>query len=293
MKTKTCFVALVLVGGTLCVPAVGAAELPLSHDKPFLIARAYPALAEIEQLYVVIVRPYFRTDEDGLLLKELEQSVRHKLKDAHITVAEDDVDKVKPDFKKVLLRHLKEKDIRDLRWRSANIPELRIDIDALKLKDSQQYVFYVQISLLRPVYLAQKGEVTSSSGPELILKADVWKRSSPMEMVSVQNMPAQVTGVVLEQVEAFIHAYDGANPPGKRRADAKASDVASPPTAKSKQPANQAVTEYGYVASKNSEVFHKAGCRWANRIAQKNLVRYNSREEATKAGKRPCKMCKP
>ena len=293
MKTKTYYLALAIVVGTLCVSTVGAAELPLSEDDPFLIARLYPALAGIEQLYVVIIRPHFQTDEGGLVLKELEQSVRDKLKQADITVAEDDAGKIKPGLRKVLGRRLGEEEVQNLRFRSVDIPELRICVDLLKLKDSQQYVFYVQISLLRPVRLARKGEVTSSSGPESILKADVWERSSPMQTVSVQDMPARVTGVVLDQVEAFIHAYDSANPPGKRRADAKVSNVASHTRAQSEQPASQAVAEYGYVASKNSDVFHKAGCRWAKRIAQKNLVHYNSRQEAIKAGKRPCKMCKP
>ena len=60
------------------------------------------------------------------------------------------------------------------------------------------------------------------------------------------------------------------------------------------QPANAApaVTE-GYVASKNSQVFHKAGCKSAAKISEKNVTRYNSRDEAIQAGKKPCKECNP
>ncbi len=60
-----------------------------------------------------------------------------------------------------------------------------------------------------------------------------------------------------------------------------------------KLPGKRAVAEYKYVASKNSEVFHKPQCRWAKKISKRNLVGYNSTDEAVKAGKRPCKLCKP
>jgi len=41
----------------------------------------------------------------------------------------------------------------------------------------------------------------------------------------------------------------------------------------------------GYVASRNSQVFHKAGCKSAAKISPKNLVNYATREEAVQAGK--------
>jgi len=52
------------------------------------------------------------------------------------------------------------------------------------------------------------------------------------------------------------------------------------------------VTE-GYVASKNSQIFHKAGCKSAAKISEKNLVRYNTRDEAIAAGKKRCHECNP
>jgi phosphatidylserine/phosphatidylglycerophosphate/cardiolipin synthase-like enzyme len=48
-----------------------------------------------------------------------------------------------------------------------------------------------------------------------------------------------------------------------------------------------------YVASKNSAVFHKAGCKGAEKISAKNLVHYATREEAIRAGKKPCPECRP
>ena len=48
-----------------------------------------------------------------------------------------------------------------------------------------------------------------------------------------------------------------------------------------------------YVASVNREPFHKPTCEWARKISSANLQAFKTREEATKAGHRPCKVCKP
>jgi methylphosphotriester-DNA--protein-cysteine methyltransferase len=48
-----------------------------------------------------------------------------------------------------------------------------------------------------------------------------------------------------------------------------------------------------YVASKNSDVFHRADCKSAAKIAARNVIRYNTRDEAVSAGKRPCAECRP
>jgi len=57
-------------------------------------------------------------------------------------------------------------------------------------------------------------------------------------------------------------------------------------------PATTPVTE-GYVASKNSAVFHRADCKSVSTISAKNLVKYNTRDEAIQAGKKPSQDCNP
>lgn len=57
--------------------------------------------------------------------------------------------------------------------------------------------------------------------------------------------------------------------------------------------AGAAAVSEGYVASVNSAVFHKAGCKSAAKISPKNLVTYKTREEAIQAGKKPSADCKP
>ena len=48
-----------------------------------------------------------------------------------------------------------------------------------------------------------------------------------------------------------------------------------------------------YWASKNGKKFHRPTCTWAQKITEKNLVKYKTKEEALAAGKEPCKVCKP
>lgn len=259
MGTKKYYLILAVVTGILCIPALGEVERP-RFDEQGLLGRANPTLAGIEQLYVSIVPPDTEPNKDSLVREELQSKVEHKLKKAGIKY-------VKP--------------------RSLPKPELRIYIDMLKLPDSQKYVFRIQTTLARTVTLpAQRN---------LHLPADVWKTEPVMRAASVQSMPAEVTAVVLEQVEAFINCYMVANPPDKQPADAGTSGTASltMPKEQSKPPAKPAVAEYKYVASKNSKVFHRPDCSSAKRILPKNLVGYNSRDETIKAGKRPCKRCKP
>jgi micrococcal nuclease len=52
-------------------------------------------------------------------------------------------------------------------------------------------------------------------------------------------------------------------------------------------------TKIAYVASAIREPFHRPVCKWAQRISPENLQTFTTREEAIKAGHRPCKVCKP
>jgi phosphatidylserine/phosphatidylglycerophosphate/cardiolipin synthase-like enzyme len=48
-----------------------------------------------------------------------------------------------------------------------------------------------------------------------------------------------------------------------------------------------------FVASRNSEVFHRPNCKSVEKISPKNLVKYATREEAIRAGRKPCDECRP
>jgi hypothetical protein len=164
----------------------------------------------------------------------------------------------------------------------------------LNIKDSNQVVFHVETSLARLAYLSRESRMN--------FKTDVWQSESTMRAVSAESMAAAVNDAVLEQVEAFIHAYLAANPLHKRPSDAndsgEAAKESAQPSASPRGGQVEPVTEstpaeYKYVASKNSKVFHRPDCIWVEKIKPENLVYYGSRDEAINAGKRPCERCKP
>ena len=68
-------------------------------------------------------------------------------------------------------------------------------------------------------------------------------------------------------------------------ASTMAAPVEAARAAEQKQPA--------YVASAVREPFHKPSCEWAQKISAKNRETFKTREEAIKAGHRPCKVCRP
>ncbi|MEE9370022.1 MAG: Ada metal-binding domain-containing protein [Sedimentisphaerales bacterium] len=263
MEAKRYYLILAICTACLCICALGEEKWFVEPEPSGLIGRANPTLAGIRKLNVTIVPPYADPNEGGLVWKELESKIVSKLKKAGITSS------IKIEGKYSI-------------W-SYYVPEIRVYIDMLKLEDLQKYVFRIQTSLATKVHLMQV--------PNRHIEADVWKTEPKMQAVSVKDMPAEVTGVVLEQVEAFTYAYFAANPPS----DANEVNKVSRPMAKklAGPVTKSAVAKYKYVASKNSKVFHKPDCSSARRIKPENLTGYNSRDEAIKGGKRPCKICKP
>lgn len=265
MKTRKCYLVLAVAIGILCVPVFGEVELPPPENKPLLLAQPNPTLTGIRQLYIVILPPDAEPNKDGLVWANLESAVNSKISEAGIKVAE-----------AIQREHV---------LRSLAIPELRIDINMLRIEEPNQYIFHIETSLAKKVYLTR--DVSR------YIKADLWKTEPTMQAVSAEGMPAAVTGAVLEQVEAFIHTHLAANPPSKRPSGSDANDISTAAKEQVEPVAESTPVEYEYVASKNSNIFHKPDCSSAKRIKPENLVYYSSRDEAINAGKKPCKLCNP
>ena len=260
MKTGRYYLVLAVVIGILCVPVSGEVE---SLSPGTLLGQPEPTLKGVRQLYIVILAPDAEPNKEGLVWENLEAAVGNKIGEAGIKIAQ-----------AIQREHI---------LRSLAIPELRIDINMLKIVESQQYVFHIETSLAKKVYLTKDASQR--------IKVDLWKTEPTMQAVSAEGMPAAVTSVVLEQVEAFIHAYLAANPPNKQPSNSN--DISIAPEEQLEPAAESTPAEYKYVASKNSKVFHKPDCSSAKRIKPENLVGYSTREEAINAGKKPCKLCKP
>jgi hypothetical protein len=264
MRTANQLLILTVVATIFTVCSLTKAEPDLPEDPTYiLIGRAHPELTGIKGLCIDISMPQAQAKKYASIWKELKSKIEIKLALHGITVI--------PQLHN---------------GRQITCPALRVDINLLRLDNSQQHVFRVQTSLARSVHLATQ--------PKLGFQADVWKEKAAMQEVSLQNMPATVVAVVLAQVDSFIEDYRIANPPGKRAADAN--DIAvliTDPIRQNKKADKPTTAENGFVASKNSKVFHKPTCSSAKRIKPGNLVTYGTREKATEAGKRPCKICKP
>jgi len=294
---RYCFI-LVVFAGFLYVPVIGEVEAVPAESEPKLTGQPDPALVGVKQLYVVIPAADAGPNSHGLVFDELENSITNKLKEAGIAITEINVDEKEPNtpqtkMARVLRRRAGYTDVKDLEFRHPRVPELLVYIDVLDVKDSQQVVFRVQMSLVRLVYLNRDRRPG--------FKTDVWRSEPTMQVTSAENMPVAVTSAVVEQSEAFIQAYLAANHPNKRSSDAnlpgitpaKTEDVSVVPEEQIKPAAESTPAGYEYVTSKNSKVFHKPDCMSAKRIKPENLVGYSSRDEAIEAGKKPCELCNP
>ena len=264
MKTGTYYLALGVVIVLLFVPALGEPEIP-EPDENMLVGRCQPALAGIEKLYVVIVPSGTEPNELGLDLKELDGKIKVRLDKSGIEAISEYISK----------SHV---------HKLVEIPELRVDIEALRVGSPRKVVYRVQTSLAKEVYLQAE--------PPLCLKADVWQVEPVMRLVSAERVPGAVTKEVVGQIDAFISACLTMKGYAGKESDIDNAGKASQSVAQNE---GKSVREagYQYVVSKNSEIFHKPQCSSAKRIKSTNLVRYNNRADAVKAGKRACKRCKP
>ena len=260
MKTKMNFFLPAVVVLIFCTSV--HAQLPHSDGRD-LFDLTDKSLTGIKQVYVSVIRLGNEPNQDGLVWNKLRTEIIDKLAYAGI--------KTTPDITAVPL----------------GIAELRVKVEMLKLAASQQYVFRIQTSLARAVTLPRKRRPS--------FKVDVWSTEPQMQAITIKDMAGTVTKVVSEQVEIFSNAYLAANPRRVRPAKAvQREQLSKPARRKAAEKTNQRSTvKYQYVASKNSKVFHKPACIAASTIKPSNFGGYNSRDEAVKAGKRPCKRCKP
>ena len=277
MKIDKCYLISILavVSVILTIPAHAKIHIPWAEEEQrTLLAEPYPNLAGIEQLFVVIVLHDADPNRQALFFQGLQTGIEQKLGQAGIKTAQQAPDSDMPVF--------------------LDIPELRVYADIFRFDSLQRCVFRVQTTLARRVHLFKDPKFAPHGESTVALKADVWRTKPFMDVTPAEQMQAQIEKQVMNQVEAFLCAYQTA------RSREQADDTGSTTTAAStspkqspQQPANQVATKYQYVASKNSNVFHKPDCRWAKKISPTNLVGYNSRDEAIQAGKRPCRWCNP
>jgi len=243
----------------LSIPVFAQLETP--NDKP-LIAGPNPALAGIKELSVVITTPDSEPNVEGLVWANLKNKVIGQLYDAGFKVSRSPAGHI------------------------LTIPELRINIGMLKLESCAVCVLSVQTSLARSVALP--------GDEQIYIGADVWKVDSGVRAVAVEKATDEVGSIVQQQLQVFVTACPAAGA-GDKQADVNQIRLQSrkPAVEQRKKQTKQQAVESKYIASKNSPVFHKPECQFAQKISPENLVTYSTTEEAIAAGKRPCKRCNP
>jgi len=241
-------------------------------------------LKSIEKLYLVISSE----PSANINIDKIEDAVEGRLKKAGIIMAQETSLDPNSPRGKAMAKRLREKGISatNLRTRSGNIPELIITIKTARAP-SGIFAYHIQTSLSKKVYL--KASVRTAT------KAFVWRIDRPIGFADANELQNKIQYELNGQVDAFIAAWRNVN-----------SNKIKTEKAKTTTHSNTIATGYyqntqdkaepardGYVASKNSKVFHKMNCSHARRISQKNKVTFKTKNEAVQSGRHPCKTCKP
>ncbi len=246
-------------------------------------AQNNPALWDINCLYVTVcTHPqfYWPVDTNVLTGSQLIERVESALRHAGIDSCAD-INSPEGTFLKKIHEN-KFEGVSDLRFRHPDFPELRLDIDFCPMKDANQFILRVQVSLAKKLSLGENSAY--------YVMADVWRSEPVMRLVSKANLPDNLTGTVLEQVRVFIAAKSASKPSDVNQISPQFIKSSVELNTKSEKQKN---AEAAFVASKNSQIFHKASCPSAKRISPNNLVTYATRDEAIAAGKKPCERCNP
>lgn len=234
--------------------SVGGATAPTPSDPGLLIA-TNEALVDVELLCVVLT-----THE----MPQVERVI--------------DANGLKSRIETVL----DEADIKHVESGAGPGAKLVVHIEGVAVPGSDKYVYRVQTSLNRLVLL------TGRPNPQI--QAEVWQSQPVMEVVNGAEAAEAITTAALTQTETLITARKTARVLLPRTG----STLQKSPDPAPAGPQNpQTVSKFPFVASRSSSVFHRPDCRWAQNIADNNLVGYQSQAEALQAGKRPCKTCKP
>lgn len=175
-------------------------------------------------------------------------------------------------------------------------------------KQTEQRVLASGLPLQSDLYKVAHHGSAHSSTPELLARM---KPSVAIISVGADNEYGHPTREALQRLQAAgARVYrtdldgeitvrsDGARitvTTGRPRALAGASSAEPTAAARpvARTTADKGVPAGGYLASRRSEVFHRAGCAGANDIKPANLNHYATRDAATADGRSPAKDCHP
>jgi hypothetical protein len=163
---------------------------------------------------------------------------------------------------------------------------LRVMVKVYKPPHMETLIYNLKVDFLQTVTLERN--------PEMKIDATTWELTW-FAHGSKKSLAEAISQNLKVLTASFVRDYRAANPKDAGSADADGTDngSASVPKRRDLPKSASAANRHGFIASKASGVFHRADCRWALNISDENLVSFKSRDEAAKAGKRPCKTCNP
>jgi len=162
---------------------------------------------------------------------------------------------------------------------------LRVAVKLYRPAQQETFVYNLKVDFLQTVTLERN--------PQTRIDVVTWELMWFAH--GSKNTLGQVIGQNLKVLTAsFIKDYHQANPMVKDTTETRNSDKTSTDTkGRAKQNPGSSAGKYQFTGSKGSDVFHKSYCHSASSISTENIVSYKTRQEAVKAGKRPCKWCNP
>jgi len=171
-------------------------------------------------------------------------------------------------------------------WPSGN-PNLHIIIKSCKIYNKEIFAHNIEVRF--------RQVVTLERNPRIKVNATTWQIGSLSYAGSEKQLVEKIQENLRLLVDDFITEHSKANPRDADSVDANEINSVQPTIMEegTKLAGKKAIIQLQYVASKNSQVFHKPDCRWAQNISPQNLECYQNKEEAIRAGKRPCRSCKP
>ncbi len=240
-------------------------------------------LSDVDRLYVIVLLDGGVASKDGIVGTEVEQAIKEHLSQVCPQISLED--QKAADGKLHQMIDEKVGTAGKVKVRSIDTPELIVRISTRKYAQ-QLAAFHVQSSFAKKVYLR--------ASPRAAAKAEVWRLDVPIGSADANSISDVVRAESLRQVDAFVADWKRANGPRVSAEEKPKTDATISATKRLHRTISpEQKVEHAYIASWNSKVFHKAGCRSAGRISPENLVGFSSRNEAVISGRRPCKLCKP
>ena len=225
------------------------------------VTQAGPHFANIDAVYLAIDYP-----KNAAVLKEsywddAKTQLEQKLKKANLNISS------------AAKANLSKTDVR-----------LIVRVELLKVPDVNLFAIRVETVMARQMLLA--------TGSDQIFIVPLSLGQYGIRFVSGSDLPGVIEDAASQHIDYFLRGYEAMKSLQEKKRG-ETDQLVAEPARSATAPQQTQVAEYAYVASKNSDVFHKPDCRWAKNISPKNLVGYSTRDEAIEAGKRPCKWCKP